>query len=275
MQNQNYCQLTHLSCLQLSGVDARAFLHSQLTVDVLALSHGESRLAAYCDPKGRVLSSLVLACLSDDFYLVLPKVLVDIVQETLQRYRMRAKVEITPTQELQLLGSFMADSDAELQWPHPLDSQRSFILADTNTHSSGELGKWELADIESGMVWLDKHSSLQQLPQSLGLVDNGAVDFDKGCYPGQEIVARLKYLGKSKLSLYKITAKLLASNDLAAVTIRTGEGIKQGQLLNFQLNAGNVTALAVIRDSSVSVKNELFLHSEHGVVLSQSLKISF
>lgn len=274
MQNQNYCQLSHLSCLQVSGVDARAFLHSQLTIDVLLLNQGESRLAAYCDPKGRVISSLVLACLADSFYLVLPGELVNTVQQTLLRYRMRAKVEIAMIQKLQLFGSFITGLELKLQWLHPLDSQRSFILSDADTHSSGELGKWEQADIESGMVWLDKHSSLQQLPQSLGLVDNGAVDFDKGCYPGQEIVARLKYLGKSKSSLYRITTKLLEVSDLAGVTIQTGEGKKQGQLLNFQIYDGSLTALAVIRDSVVSTNSVLFLHSEDTGVLSESLKIS-
>ncbi len=274
MQNQNYCQLSHLSCLQVSGVDARTFLHSQLTIDVLLLNQGESRLAAYCDPKGRVISSLVLACQDDDFYLVLPSVLANTVQETLLRYRMRAKVEIAAIQKLKLLGGFITSSITKLQWLHPLDSQRSFILSAADIHSSGELDKWELADITSGMIWLDEHSSLQQLPQSLGLVDNGAVDFNKGCYPGQEIVARLKYLGKSKSSLYRITTKLLKVSDVAGAIIKTDKGIKQGQLLNFQVDAGSLTALAVIRDSAVNTNSALFLYSEDAVMLSESLKIS-
>ncbi len=107
------------------------------------------------------------------------------------------------------------------------------------------------------MVWLDQRTSCQHLPQSLGLIENNAVDFDKGCYPGQEIIARLKYLGKAKHTIRKFHANINSDTLVAANYLRDHSGKRQGQRLN-SISLGNKTrGLAVVSCAALAAASEL------------------
>ncbi len=274
MTNKNTYHLRDLSCLQLTGPDAGPFLHSQLTIGVLDLASGESRLGAYCDVKGRVISSLTLSLSKGTYYLIVPSVLAAKISKLLSFYTMRAKVEINKTENLQLFGVSSANNTATVQIPHPLDEQRSFALLNPTNQEHADLKQWQLADINCKMVWLDQKTSLKQLPQFLGMVDNGAVDFTKGCYPGQEIIARLKYLGKVKYALYKVSAQLHREEPTGEQVIRDSQGNKHGQLLNHVIIDSNLHGLAVVRKAATDSATALFWCTDAGKKISQNLKIS-
>lgn len=266
--------LTDLHCLRIHGEDASSFLQTQLTIDVTRIENGQSRLGAYCEPKGRVISTLILARLDGDFYMLLPKVLTDDVLSTLLKYRFRAKVEFDTDAGNQVYGCY---AGAEVFIPHPLDKARSFNIRATpqadKPATEEQLSVWAMADFNAGMVWLDQRTSCRHLPQSLGLIENHAVDFDKGCYPGQEIIARLKYLGQAKHTTRKFHTNLNGDALAPADYLRDHSGKRQGQRLNSIKLEDKAYGLAVVSCSAIAASTSLHFCDENTEQIGE--KITF
>ncbi len=271
--------LKHLVCLEIHGNDARSFLQSQLTIDVLKLKPGQSRVGAYCEPKGRVISTFILALIDDVFLMILPAVLIDTVMQTLLRYRMRAMLEIEYQKNSSVFGCSqqLESLDSLPSFVHPMDPSRSFIYAQSkqfeNNHEPID-GYWESADINSEMVWLNELTTAQHLPQSLGLLANNAVDFDKGCYPGQEIIARLKYLGQPKYALCRFKVEIDPAHIKQINLIRNASGKRKGQCLNCTYQNNSLAGLAAISVSSITSSEDLFIVDENSVPLGNKINIT-
>jgi folate-binding protein YgfZ len=197
--------LPYLSAIRFSGADAGDFLHNQLSADVLALSDGESVFACYCEPKGRVLA-LMLVCLIDaDYYVIMSNSLALTVSTRLKMYVMRSKVTIellneNPIAGLEVDDQSITNSNSVCIIPLPDRNQRLALMNPGIMPETGtvRMNSWKISELTSGIVWLSPETSGQFLPQMLGFDQLGAVNFRKGCYPGQEIVARTHYLGKVK-----------------------------------------------------------------------------
>jgi len=196
--------LPYLTSLRLSGDDAGDFLHNQLSADILALSVGESTFACYCEPKGRVLALMLVNRNDDDYLVVMSATLAESVCKRLKIYVMRAKVEIEVLEMFAVVG---APSDNEQTLDGQIarvsipDSDNIFLLTSDPTAlitDPAKADEWKLVELRTGITWLCPETSGQFLPQMLGYDQIGAVNFRKGCYPGQEIVARTHYLGKVK-----------------------------------------------------------------------------
>lgn len=239
--------LPYLSALRFSGKDAGEFLHNQLSADVMALLPGESTFACYCEPKGRVLALVLVGRHDDDFFMLMSRSLTESISSRMKIYVMRSKVEIERLDECSILGlpandesGLPADFKTRLTIP---DSENSFLIIDGDPPVERNPvleDAWKLSEMEHGVTWLCSETSAQFLPQMLGYDSLGAVNFRKGCYPGQEIVARTHYLGKVKRHprLLKTTA-VICPNPLEKIDIfsdnlkqeavitdcaRTGEG---------------------------------------------------
>ncbi len=155
--------LTDLGVLSVTGDDAAIFLQGQMTCDVNELIENKAQLGAFCNPKGRVIATFLIVKTTEGFLLILPKALLLTIQEVLQRYKLRAKVEFS-----------------EMENP-PVER----FLKSTTVRTP----------------WILPETSEQFIPQSLALDTNGAISFTKGCYTGQEIVVRTHYLGDVKRQL--------------------------------------------------------------------------
>lgn len=195
-------KLPYLSAVRFSGDDAGDFLHNQLSADVLALASDESTYACYCEPKGRVLALMLVARKLDDYYVVMSGSLVAAIANRLKIYVMRANVKVEVLDEMIVVGCHGSDQvsggGTRLGLP---DSDDALVIIGDDSATSLDPGisdAWKLAELERGVVWLDAETSAQFLPQMLGYSSIGAVNFRKGCYPGQEIIARIHYLGKNK-----------------------------------------------------------------------------
>lgn len=197
--------LPYLSAIRFSGPDAGAFLHNQLSADVLALGNGKSTFACYCEPKGRVLALMLVGKIDEDYMVVLASDLAKSLSDRLRIYVMRSKVEINGLDDYSLLG--VSDTDALnlgsssiTTIPVPGGNNLFAISKMTSGQdmNSSSSDTWKAAELNRGISWLSTDSSGQFLPQMLGFDQIGAVNFRKGCYPGQEIVARTHYLGKLK-----------------------------------------------------------------------------
>lgn len=221
--------LPGLSLLQISGGDAAEFLHNQFTCEVRALEDGGGCPGAWCSPKGRVITTFVLYRLGGEFFLLMPTVLLERVVKRLRMFVLRAEVKITDfTAERTVMGmrggthSLQENGGAyrinrlneRLQLFLPdAGGSRCLIIDDSVVLQAVwlELAKsmtpvdsrcWDRLDMEAGIPWLNDAATEEFLPQELNLDQIGALSFDKGCYPGQEIIARVRYRGQVKRRLY-------------------------------------------------------------------------
>ncbi|MCW8926553.1 MAG: hypothetical protein OQJ84_09865 [Xanthomonadales bacterium] len=209
-------KIPYLSTVRFSGVDAGDFLHNQLSNDVLGLAEGSSMFACYCEPKGRVLALMIVCRQGTDYYIVMATSLVKTVTDRLRMYVLRSQVKIEMLEQHAVAGlkeKTIANA-RQLATVIPIPgTDRSMLLMDIKTiddASEGAVNAWKAEELMRGVTWLCPASSGQFLPQWLGYDELGAVNFRKGCYPGQEIIARTRYLGKVKRRprLLKISADI-------------------------------------------------------------------
>ena len=192
----------YLSAIRFSDADAGDFLQNQLSADVLALENGKSTFACYCEPKGRVLALMLIYRLEEGYYALLSSSLAETIVKRLRIYVMRSKVSID------VLGDYTVTGIDEKESPDPSataiplpGADQCYLLAGTDVATDDDasmLDNWKLSELQRGITWLSPETSGEFLPQMLGFDELGAVNFRKGCYPGQEIVARTHYLGKVK-----------------------------------------------------------------------------
>ena len=162
------CELYKL--ITTGGTDAIEFLQGQLTQDVSLLPAAGQLPAAWCSPKGRVFATIRLVQMSESIGLIVPANMAERIVQRLTMYRLRSKVEIS----------------------QPSDGWQEFIDGDDADPA---------ALIRAGVPTIDESNTEQFTPHMLNLDKLGFISFSKGCYTGQEIVARTENLGKSKRRL--------------------------------------------------------------------------
>lgn len=217
----SFAALPDFALLEVTGPDSERFLQGQLTCDVVALEDLHWTLGACCTAKGRMVANFVIVRRDDAFWLRLPKSHVTALKEHLQKYAVFFKAElIEHLDDCYIIGSEQETTEPQLlEAPRPVDVSDeglSFTWPDGRTeqwlNTAPDLPvnqSWHYADIKQGLAWVNGVSMEQWVPQNIDWHQQGGVSFNKGCYTGQEIVARLQYLGKSKKSLVHI------SNDTA------------------------------------------------------------
>jgi folate-binding protein YgfZ len=214
-------RLDHLAAVRCFGADAQAFLHNQFSADIESLEPGESTFACYCNPKGRVIALLLVCRLHADtdghYLLVTSGELLDRVVSRLKMFVLRDRVEWESASAQVVFGREAESSGGAMPSAHQggLTLLRHLPFGDYLSGGTGEVRDgaddpsrrraWQADEIEHGIAWLDEAGSEQYLPQMLGAEAIGALSFTKGCYPGQEIVARARYLGKVKRRPQRVT----------------------------------------------------------------------
>lgn len=209
--------ITGLGIVSVTGDDAATFLHNQLTNDVEHLGQSELRLAGYCSPKGRLLASFLMWRDTASVYVALPREILAPVQKRLSMFVLRAKAKLAESGELVLLGfggkkaeAIVSGLDGRvLRLPDAFGSPRYLWVTDAASAEArwpaladalhaGSDQAWDLSSIHAGVPTIVAKTQDQFVPQMVNYELLGGVNFKKGCYPGQEIVARSQYLGKLK-----------------------------------------------------------------------------
>src|SRR5690625_4864573 len=192
----SYFHLSGFSATALRGSDAHAYAQSQFSANADEFVSSHYSPLAWCDPKGRVLA-FMLACTDDTgISLVLPADQAETIRNRLAQFTIGRKVEVAP------LAPVAATFDAGPGVPRlSPDSPRGMLAGKQAPDSETDSARWLHQDICAGLPWLSPATSGQHLPQWLGLEQLGALSWDKGCYPVQEIVARLHYRGSVKHGL--------------------------------------------------------------------------
>lgn len=215
-----------LAPLKVTGKDALPFLQGQLTCHVKALTTENSFFAAFCNAKGRMITTLLIFKQKDDFFLILPRVLLNKVQKKLQMYVLRSDVHLNDASDEfcisglccspeQLDKTMIPKNDFARQHEIIKLPKSRYLMIATVSNSIKQWSKWlsdgllpqhswlwDYLDISAGLAWLNMDNSEHYIPQMLNLDKLGGISFDKGCYTGQEVVARTHYLGKTKRGLF-------------------------------------------------------------------------
>lgn len=256
--------------MRVEGPDARAFLHAQLTVDVDQLPPDRARHAGWCSAKGRLLATFLLIPEDGGFLLRVSRDLVAPVAKRLSMFVLRAKVKVSDVSAvLPQHGVWGAGAGAQLATlgvPVPaedlvvtrgngciavrLGPERFLLMGAADAKVDADERDWVLEDIRSGTPTVTLATQDQLVPQMANFELIGGVDFRKGCYPGQEVVARAQYRGAVKRRLYRLrsTAPLVPGQDLFADDL-------PGQASGTVVNAAAGEALAVLPIASVEAKS--------------------
>ena len=221
------------------GVDSEKYLQGQVTADVSQMTEHQHLLAAHCDPKGKMWSNLRIFRRQDGFALIERRSLRDAQLTELKKYAVFSKVTIAADDELELLGvagfqaraalknlfSDLPDADKQvthdgvtslLWFEHP--AERFLLVTDVATaervtqalRGEAQLNnsqQWLSLNIEAGIPVIDAANSGQFIPQATNLQALGGISFKKGCYTGQEMVARAKFRGANKRALWYLAGQ--------------------------------------------------------------------
>lgn len=283
--------LPGLAAIEVSGADAEPFLQAQLSNDIAALADGGQCLAAYCNPKGRMLALFRVVRLGADFRLLAPRVVAEQVLPRLKMFVLRAKVDlqlatsrawgITGTEVSRAaqarLGrpdaapdDTLRDADGSMLLGVPGPRPRHVLFGapeaiDTHIETLREVAgiaapeAWDYLDILAGLP--DVLSATQELfvPQMMNLDRIGGISFSKGCYPGQEIVARMHYLGKPKRRMFR--AAITGAQPAAGDEISTAAGQSAGQVVKAAPAPDNGTELLAVLQLA-RMDNELLVNDQ-------------
>lgn len=215
MPQPRFHLLPGLGVIRLEGPDAVPFLQGQVTADLRLLEPGQGTPAAWCTPQGRVIALLQVLRQQDGLLCVLPRELAAEVAARLGRFVMRAKVSVADDSPRLAVAGLAGDPSGCLSAAGdvdilPLTAERALLVtaaARMETVLQGvpfaPAAAWEALGIQLGEPEVYASTSESWVPQMLNLDLLGAVSFRKGCYPGQEIVARTQNLGRIKRRLFR------------------------------------------------------------------------
>jgi len=272
--------------LEISGPDTAAFAHAQFSSDVSALADGHWQWSAWLSAQGRVRAFFrLLRSSAERMTLILNGGSADALEASLRRYVLRSKVQLRSVEGRRALGFFDAGELQEKTGRVPrgdefIETQAHAALAAAGheprwlvvenaaaatrmDETALGLNSWRAADIAAGIVELDEALRDRYLPAWMNLERLGAVSVRKGCYPGQEIVARLYFKGGNKRWLHRVE---FSAAELPPPGTALGTDAESGELLNAAWTAApHGLGLAVLPDASVG--KSLTAAAMPGVVL--------
>lgn len=224
--------------LAVEGSDAADFLHRQLSSDVLGMRAGQAGLTSCSDPKGKVLAVPRILAAPERFILELPAERVEPLRQHLAKFVLRSRVQLTPLDDAYVrfgvtgqsasvalagaVGALPQDIEdgvtgddgatvVRLRGPRPrwlVHGPRAAVAAvwdalEGQTRDA-TADQWRLLEIEAGIPTIRDATAGQFVAQMLNLDCLGGIDFNKGCYPGQEVIAKTHYLGRLKRRMYRL-----------------------------------------------------------------------
>lgn len=228
LSKEGVFHLKEMAIVEVSGADAMGFLHGQFTNHINEIGDA-FRLAAYCQPQGRIVSLMRVVKKDDLFYLIMPQDLTAGFIKRLSMFILRSKVFIRLADELAVFGVIslnkqlpdidhaVIDNDMVIgrvsNWGN---LQRALLVANpekvlNQMQVTEDSAMWFLSEIETSTPWVFEKTKEAFIPQWINLDLIGGLVFDKGCYPGQEIISRMQHLGKTprRLVLLKSDSKVL------------------------------------------------------------------
>jgi len=234
----NTITLPYLSAAKVCGQDAGSFLQAQLTSDLARLADGEAVFSGYCNRSGNVIAVMRVLRRSEDYVLIAASTLMTALIAELNKYILRARVDLAP------LGDAVVGLEG-----NPLPIYQLAPGFDEGAPGEASVARWRSLEFRSGIVWLGPETSAKFLPQMLGLENLGALSFRKGCYPGQEVIARVRYLGKLKRQprVAEVEGEMAAVPGSEVHLLDGQEQVGTAEWVDHVVVEGHTTAFLVVR----------------------------
>ena len=266
-------ELNNWALITMVGNDKKSYLHGQITCDVVALGQDEITFGGHCDAKGKLWSIFQLFHHNEGYALFQRKSAIETELAEIKKYSVFSKVDITISDDV-LLG--FTGQEAESWINENTDSQSAvrtsqfgtfaktgesqWLLVTTNEHKEALLSSltqaalcdeslWDLYTIQQGLPLLDKPLSNEHIPQAMNLQAINGISFKKGCYTGQETVARAKYRGINKRAMYLVAGQSKQAPIAGdAIERSVGENWRKGGTIvsAFRYADGHTLALAIL-----------------------------
>ena len=258
--------LPFFGVIRVTGDDRAAFLHGQLSNHIEDLAEGQACYATYNTPKGRVIANMIVANRGGDILLVLAKDLAEAVAKRLRMFVLRAKATFEilethgaacrladglapqPATEPHLAFGFtVSDGLIEIPLPHG----GVFLIGETAAlpaYDAAAENAWKLHEIRSGYPWISAATKESCVAQMLNQHTIGGVHFRKGCYPGQEIIARAQYRGQVKRGLAVLASPAPQAEGAAVLQ----DAAEAGIVINSVAGTEGSLSLAVIKHSAAA-----------------------
>ncbi|WP_299804386.1 tRNA-modifying protein YgfZ [uncultured Shewanella sp.] len=274
-----FSELTHLGLMSVTGEQGRSFIHGQVTTDISSLESDQWRWGAHCDPKGKMLASFRTFAKDDTLFLMMPKDTLALDLPQLQKYAVFSKADLADvTDSWLLLGVAGEQANAWLTAQFgELNAELTLIDGGMIIHDTGryilaierdqaeslvnaieqpiyDASAWQTLEILAGYPNLGASHQGQFVPQMCNVQAVNGISFNKGCYMGQETVARMKYRGGNKRALYivsgKVTAPLTADSQLE-IALEDEEGFRRaGTIIEAVQRDGQVLLTAVLANDT-------------------------
>lgn len=257
--------LPFFGVVRVSGEDRQTFLHGQLSNDINHLQTGRACYATYNTPKGRVIANMIIVNRGGDLLLIMAQDLLEATVKRLRMFVLRAKAvfeileDYAVGAELEASAEPLAAQEPNLAFATQQDSDGICSIALPHggilriapetalpPYDAAAESAWRLHEIRSGYPWICAATKETAVAQMLNQHIIGGVHFKKGCYPGQEIIARAQYRGQVKRGL----AVLSGNSAVEAGTLLTADGEEAGIVLDSVQDSENFTALTVIKFSA-------------------------
>ena len=280
-----FSELRSAGLIAVDGADAGAFLHAQLTSDIVGLPLLRTQYSGYCSPKGRLLATFMVWRGEEAILLQLPASLCEDIRTRLSKYVLRSRVELADaTADYCFFGVWGSDAPDALagitetvpealhdlvaargRYVTRLSAGRFVVVVPAEEADAARTvlasrarelpeNAWARLEIESGIPVITREIQEQFVPQMVNLDLIGAVSYAKGCYPGQEIVARMHYLGRLKQRMYRVhipsAIAPVAGEPLFSPAF--GRDQASGTIVNAAPVENGHEALAVIQTSAVA-----------------------
>lgn len=262
-------ELNNVEFVRVSGPDAIEFLQGQLTCDMTALSASQSLSGALCNLKGRVIANFQIALDHKDCLLRTRIGMADVIVNTLSKYSVFSKVELSIDEKIHVAYGFLGINAQKLlvqafsdltkktgncssssqgiciQLPGEKYRFELWCMDSTLMHkleelfsSIGTAAQWQREDIIAGIVHVDQESSEKHTPQLLNYDISGVINFKKGCYTGQEVVARMYYRSAPKKRLYLLASDQPIEMEAQLLELK-GDSESVAEVLSFSNSPSN------------------------------------
>ena len=268
-----FIHLNNRALLRVSGSDAEIFLQGQLSNDINSLNASSVQLNAYCQHQGKILALFWVMKYEESFFLSFSLDLLETIKSRLQMFVIMSDVLIDDVSSAYLqIGAI----DKDHQKAYVINDKLSLIIQDKEDSTNFNLeilDIWNMACIDSNLPEIYLQTSEKLVPQMLNLdIDEIGVNFSKGCYPGQEVVARLHYLGSAKRRLFtfKSEAELNIGDSLYCASSKAakvrGERYKGSGIILNKVKYNSLFYCLATLDVDLT-DDKITLNNEHGPIL--------
>jgi len=300
MKHTYFCPLDHFGSVGLTGQDAQKFLQGQITCDVNEVTKSKGQAGAYCTPKGNVIANFDLVTHKDTLLLHMPRSMVATMQQAMAKYIVFSKAKLYDASSdwcrFVVWGDHAAacikatfglvpdtrlgaiQNEDCLVWSNNTDNNEFVVYCRPTAKvgviasleqgaSLAEISGWDARQINQGLIYVTPDISDSYVPQMLNLQATGAINFKKGCYTGQEVVARMQYLGKLKRHIFIGQVTSLEALEVGQ-QINASKRKNVGKITSLAYTGENAYAFTAVINCTEAQENQLHLNEQEGASIS-------